>query len=345
MIRSGNNLIIKAFVNDVLFYNGQLNNVDEGLFSGNMIMMLDPVDGPGLKEWSLDEVDIRYNPLIQTPGVFLDEFNDPNSPWFRFGDFDNVAQSITINNGQLNFNYSGTSETALYVKPPVGAVTDFSIEIETGIDTAHHARFDLSRFFDSKNYTTFFIKHDTLYFGYATNSFEPTVINNAAINHQTVSKLKFSIEGSAPVLYKAWANDQLVISGTLNNVSERLAAGQLAFGFFRGMTMDAYITRASITYQEYITEVKHYTVTNPEKYLLFQNYPNPFNPSTIIRWQSPVVCWQSLKIYDVLGNEVAVLVDEEKAAGVYKVDFDASVLTSGVYFYKLKSGSYLETKK
>jgi hypothetical protein len=66
-----------------------------------------------------------------------------------------------------------------------------------------------------------------------------------------------------------------------------------------------------------------------------QNYPNPFNPSTKISWQSPVNSRQTLKIYDILGNEVATLVDEYREAGRYEVDFNASNLPSGVYIYKL----------
>ncbi|MEO8230753.1 MAG: T9SS type A sorting domain-containing protein, partial [Ignavibacteriota bacterium] len=83
----------------------------------------------------------------------------------------------------------------------------------------------------------------------------------------------------------------------------------------------------------------------PEEYLLSQNYPNPFNPSTKISWQSPVGSHQSLKVYDILGNEVATLVDEYKPAGSYEVEFDASRLTSGIYFYRLQAGSFVETKK
>ncbi len=83
----------------------------------------------------------------------------------------------------------------------------------------------------------------------------------------------------------------------------------------------------------------------PEKFALLQNYPNPFNPSTKISWQSPVGSNQTLKIFDVLGNEVAVLMDEYREAGKYEVDFDASGLASGIYYYKLQSGSFVETKK
>jgi len=91
----------------------------------------------------------------------------------------------------------------------------------------------------------------------------------------------------------------------------------------------------------------------PTTYELSQNYPNPFNPSTKISWQSPVGSWQTLKIYDVLGNEVATLVDEYKEAGRYEVEFsvaqsasaDRPELASGIYLYRIQVGSFVETKK
>lgn len=81
------------------------------------------------------------------------------------------------------------------------------------------------------------------------------------------------------------------------------------------------------------------------EFVLRQNYPNPFNPSTKISWQIPVSSWQTLKIYDVLGKEVVTLVDEYKAAGRYEVEWNASELPSGVYFYQLQAGEFVQTKK
>jgi hypothetical protein len=80
-------------------------------------------------------------------------------------------------------------------------------------------------------------------------------------------------------------------------------------------------------------------------FFLQQNYPNPFNPSTKISWQVPVGSWQTLKVYDVLGNEVVTLVDEYKSAGSYEVLWNASEMPSGIYFYRLQSGEFIETKK
>ena len=86
-------------------------------------------------------------------------------------------------------------------------------------------------------------------------------------------------------------------------------------------------------------------ISLPETFELYQNYPNPFNPGTTISWQSPVGSWQTLKVYDVLGNEVATLVDEYKPAGMYNAQFTMHNLASGIYFFQLKAGSFIETKK
>ncbi len=80
-------------------------------------------------------------------------------------------------------------------------------------------------------------------------------------------------------------------------------------------------------------------------YSLSQNYPNPFNPATIISYQIPKEGQVSLKVYDILGNEVATLVNEIKPAGEYQVEFKAGTLASGIYFYSLQAGSFMETKQ
>jgi streptogramin lyase len=95
---------------------------------------------------------------------------------------------------------------------------------------------------------------------------------------------------------------------------------------------------------EYSNEVE-VVVAVPDKFELSQNYPNPFNPSTKIKYQIATSNPVSLKIYDVLGNEVATLVNELQSTGNYEVTFDASTLPSGIYIYKLQAGSFIETKK
>ncbi len=83
----------------------------------------------------------------------------------------------------------------------------------------------------------------------------------------------------------------------------------------------------------------------PKSYALKQNYPNPFNPTTKIGFQVPKLEFVSLKVYDVLGNEVVTLLNEKKSAGTYEINFDASSLSSGVYYYQVKAGNFVQTKK
>jgi hypothetical protein len=83
----------------------------------------------------------------------------------------------------------------------------------------------------------------------------------------------------------------------------------------------------------------------PERFALSQNYPNPFNPTTIISFSIPSSEFITLKVFDVLGKKVSTLVNEEKPAGSYEVSFSAFQLSSGIYFYELQAGSFVETKK
>ncbi len=93
------------------------------------------------------------------------------------------------------------------------------------------------------------------------------------------------------------------------------------------------------------TGINNQTLGIPVKYDLKQNYPNPFNPVTKINYELPKDGYISLKIYDVLGREVRTLVNEVKTAGYYSVDFNASTLSSGVYFYKMESGAFSDIKR
>jgi hypothetical protein len=82
-----------------------------------------------------------------------------------------------------------------------------------------------------------------------------------------------------------------------------------------------------------------------KQFALFQNFPNPFNPVTEIRYQVPVASRVSLKVYDLLGREVATLVDQVRAAGSYTATLNASTLSSGLYFYRMTAGSFNQTKR
>ena len=83
----------------------------------------------------------------------------------------------------------------------------------------------------------------------------------------------------------------------------------------------------------------------PSEYQLFQNYPNPFNPVTKINFAIQKQGLVTLKVYDMLGREVAALVNEFKQAGYYSIDFNASGLSSGIYFYRLQANDFRDIKK
>lgn len=91
--------------------------------------------------------------------------------------------------------------------------------------------------------------------------------------------------------------------------------------------------------------VENANVSTTSNYYLSQNYPNPFNPVTTLRFTIIDLQFVTLKVYDILGREIATLVNEEKSAGDYEIEFDASNLSSGIYFYRLKAGDFVKTKK
>ncbi len=132
--------------------------------------------------------------------------------------------------------------------------------------------------------------------------------------------------------------------------SKTLAVGDSAIyyvsvGYGKNKTiLEANMAIADLKYNQF-TSVNSNTNNVPSNYSLKQNYPNPFNPSTIISYQIPKSGHVTLKVYNAIGKEVATLVNAERTAGKYSVDFKAQSLTSGLYFYSIQSGSFHETKK
>ncbi|MCX8105743.1 MAG: T9SS type A sorting domain-containing protein [Ignavibacterium album] len=106
----------------------------------------------------------------------------------------------------------------------------------------------------------------------------------------------------------------------------------------------AQISEATVKYNT-VLGIDNKISETPTDFSLFQNYPNPFNPNTKIQFSVSTAEFVSLKVFDVLGNEVATLVSEQLTPGIYQHNFDATNLSSGVYYYKLQAGNYSETKK
>jgi len=119
-------------------------------------------------------------------------------------------------------------------------------------------------------------------------------------------------------------------------------SGEFRFNF--DITSDGWLYWKDSIPDTGTTDVQN-EITLPVSYTLHQNYPNPFNPSTTIQYGIKDRSLVELVLYDVLGRQVEVLVQEEQDAGYYKIHFNAGSLASGIYFYRLQAGSFVETKK
>lgn len=135
--------------------------------------------------------------------------------------------------------------------------------------------------------------------------------------------------------------DKTISIDTDNLISENLSV----VVFIQSSASKTVYQSDTITYSELTITGVSTTNEIPFVYSLEQNYPNPFNPSTNIKFQIPNRRFVSLKVYNVLGNEVVTLVNEEKPAGNYEVSFDADQFPSGVYFYTINAGNFSLTKK
>lgn len=100
-----------------------------------------------------------------------------------------------------------------------------------------------------------------------------------------------------------------------------------------------------ISFADTITDVRNKRNAVPDAFQLFQNYPNPFNPSTTISFSLPSKSFVTLKIFDLLGREVATIVSDEMSAGSYSKQWNAGNMSSGVYLYRLRAVNFTETKK
>jgi len=86
-------------------------------------------------------------------------------------------------------------------------------------------------------------------------------------------------------------------------------------------------------------------INSPNEFSLLQNYPNPFNPATTITWSQPIQANVTISIYDILGNEIETICDQETSSGKHSINFSAKDLPSGIYFYKIIAGNFISTKK
>lgn len=153
--------------------------------------------------------------------------------------------------------------------------------------------------------------------------------NTARNETEIISSMHQELEGNEPGLIGYW---------NFNEGIDTIAADKTNNG------NDGIINGAAWIVSGITLPVENESVL-PDKFRLSQNYPNPFNPTTTIQYSISQLSSVTLKVYDVLGNEIAILINEEKERGVYMINFHASDFASGIYFYELREGNFVTTRK
>lgn len=194
--------------------------------------------------------------------------------------------------------------------------------------------FDASHFTFGSGGVDLIYYSDTLQAGAPTNSTDRMYYTSAPIGTPGTFSASTQFSEHAP----GWS-----ASGYIPFLVEYYDSGGDAAAFWIGQ--DGANKRLYMDRLSAITGISSNGNEIPEKFNLSQNYPNPFNPVTNISFSLPKSGFVSLKVFDVMGREVASLVNKDVTAGSYTVDFDASRLSSGVYFYRLTSGEFSDTKK
>lgn len=175
---------------------------------------------------------------------------------------------------------------------------------------------------------------------FENNSDTKTITFEYASSSQGTSPITFTWDNTAAAGYATFTISDTFGGAVVNNLDLTSFDGSFVPSEQNPVLQDGFVlTIAPINQTSIDSEVL------PTEYGLFQNYPNPFNPSTSISYQLPEMQMVSLEVYNMLGQKVATLVDAPQSAGNYRVNFDASNLTSGVYLYKLQAGAFTEIKK
>lgn len=161
--------------------------------------------------------------------------------------------------------------------------------------------------------------------------------------------IKSTLRDTLNYKYYSSSDSGLVAYYRIDKIEQLLVDNKINLSAIRDLSINAnnaaMVNCAALIDHNDLTSVDFIDSNLPEKYELLQNYPNPFNPVTTIIYQIPRESLVNLKVYDIRGKEIAVLINEIKSPGSYTLTFNASYLSSGVYFYKLTAGNIVQIKK
>jgi len=329
--KSGTSLIVNTWINDTLKHSGTIQNAPLALLKGQILIS---VVGEQMN-FKLGNVNIQYNPFIQSQtGTYNDSFDDPATPWIKMGTWETVASAVTISNGNINFNHSGSSLASLYVATPLGAVSNYELSL-TGSGTMGDGNFSVWRVYSYKYYTGMWTEDDRIKVGYLSgDGIVPIAVNSAPVVFQGISWFRFVTTNSGnTITMSVYGDNNLLVTGNLITNDSRLHSGHVVFGVDVWDSVNIYYSEISMLYNRFVTDIHNDGL--PGSFALMQNYPNPFNSSTMIEYELVSDAHVQLEVFDILGRECETLVREYQSSGKHSVNFDASGLLSGIYFYKL----------
>ncbi|MFQ6604319.1 MAG: T9SS type A sorting domain-containing protein [Fidelibacterota bacterium] len=232
-----------------------------------------------------------------------------------------VGEPVVLDNGKSYYSFFGSDDFYLRIDTTALAVMQYNISPDDVCTDSEFVFLDLSQIIDSSQ--AYFCNNESY----------------AVITQTGLETMDF-IPGNRPTITYEWWHG-VGYNYTLTEGIGLLSYGMEENGSWQGTLIAATIN--GVQYGEFVA-TEQATVL-PKQYVLHPNYPNPFNPVTTIRYELPEQTAVKLAIYDILGQEVAVLVDEQQAPGIREVKFDARNLASDIYFYRLTAPTFTQTRK
>lgn len=249
--------------------------------------------------------------------------------------------------------YNGSSTTGNNKDQPTSIAVDVNNVYVTGVSTGSTTGYDYA----TVKYDFSGVQQWVQRYSFSANSYDVanSIVLDAAGN-SFVTGLSFRNGSSGPsdfatIKYDYFGNQKWVLRYT-GNLNEGCSGNSIAISSTgSNMIINSIVVTGSannaLTTVKYLDQVGIRNISSeiPYEFLLHQNYPNPFNPNTAIRYQLSVSGFTRLKVFDLTGKEVATLVNENQSAGIYEADFNGENLSSGIYYYRIETGNFVDTKK